>query len=114
MSANTRKPRKLWTFVQKDENAKALARIALRLFGVSVNSASTERHFSQAGIIHNKLRNRLGHKKVTKMVQVGIKPGLTHVHCTLPLCLHRQLLCDRFMILTVIVNLQVMLIVFNW
>ena len=27
---------------------------------------------------------------------------------------HCQLLCDRFMILTVIVNLQVMLIVFNW
>ena len=86
MSANTRKPSKLWTIVQKDENAKALARIALRLFGVSVNSASTERHFSKAGIIHNKLRNRLGHKKVTKMVQVGIKSGHTHVHCTLPLC----------------------------
>ena len=57
-----------------------------------------------------KSRAQEGHQ----MVQVGIKPGLTHVHCTLPLCLHRQLLCDRFMILTVIVNLQVMLIVFNW
>ena len=70
MSKNTRKPSKLWKFVQADKHAGHLAKLALRLFGVGVNSASTERFFSQAGIAHTKLRNRLGHEKVTKMVQV--------------------------------------------
>lgn len=70
MSKDTRKPRKLWSFVKDDAGAKDLARLAERVFGIAVNSASTERHFSQAGIIHNKLRNSLGHAKVTKMVQV--------------------------------------------
>ena len=79
------------TFVQKDDNAKVLARFALRLFGVSVNSTSTERHFSQAGIIHNKLRNRLGHKKVTKMVQVGINLALLIYTAHYALSLHCQL-----------------------
>jgi len=70
MSRSTRQPSKLWRFVKNDNAAKDLAKLALRLFGIGINSASTERHFSQAGIAHTKLRNRLGYEKVTKMVQV--------------------------------------------
>ena len=39
----------------EDAKATELAHLALRLFGVGANSASTERFLSQAGIIHNKL-----------------------------------------------------------
>ena len=37
---------------------------------VSVNSAGCERAFSQMGLTHTKLRNKLGHAKTTHIVQV--------------------------------------------
>ena len=50
MGRNTRTPNKLWLLVKDDPNGCHLAKLALRLFGVGVNSASTERFFSQAGL----------------------------------------------------------------
>ena len=70
MGKNTRTPSKLWLLMADDPGACHLARFALRLFGIGVNSASTERFFSQAGLTHTKLRNRMKHDRVTKMVQV--------------------------------------------
>jgi len=59
MSKDTRKPSKLWKFVNTDKKAENLAKLALRLFGIGINSASTRCFLSQAGIAHTKLRNRL-------------------------------------------------------
>jgi len=59
MSKDTRKPSKLWKFLNTDKKAENLVKLALRLFGIGINSASRRCFFSQAGIAHTKLRNRL-------------------------------------------------------
>ncbi|KAA6419296.1 MAG: hypothetical protein FRX49_10695 [Trebouxia sp. A1-2] len=58
-----RSPERLWNMVKKD--APELSQLALRLMGIAVNSAGCERLFSQMGLTHTKVRNRLGHAKVT-------------------------------------------------
>ena len=60
----------LWRLVAADSNSSQLAKVAKRLYEIGVNAACDERFFSQAGIVHSKLRNRLQHDKVTMMVQV--------------------------------------------
>ena len=45
-------------------------RFALRLFKLGVNVSCDELFFSQSGIAHSKLRKRMYHETVTKMVQV--------------------------------------------
>ena len=47
-----------------------LSKLALHLLSVSVNSARCETAFSQMGLTHTKLHNRLGHAKTTQIVQV--------------------------------------------
>ena len=47
-----------------------LSKLALRLMGVSVNAAGRERSFSQMGLTHAKLRNRLGWAKTTHIAQL--------------------------------------------
>ena len=42
--------------------------IVIQLLSAPGSSASVERVFSKFGLIHSKLRNRLGIKKVTKLV----------------------------------------------
>lgn len=60
---------KYWSFVKRRTH-KELANLALRLFGICINSASVERLFSTMGFLHNKRRNRLGYKKVLEMSQL--------------------------------------------
>ena len=45
--------------------ASQLSKLALRLMGLSVNAAGCERTFSQMGLTHTRLRNRLGWAKTT-------------------------------------------------
>ena len=47
-----------------------LTQLALRLMGIAINSAGNERLFSQMGLTHTKLRNRLGHAKVTLIAKL--------------------------------------------
>lgn len=61
-------PERLWHMVQKE--TPELSQLALRLMGVAVNSAGCERLFSQMGLTHSKVRNRLGHAKVTHIAQL--------------------------------------------
>ena len=61
-------PERLWNISM--EEAPQLSKLALHLMSVSVNSAGCERAFSQMGLTHTKLRNRLGHAKTTHIVQV--------------------------------------------
>ena len=51
------------------DNATAwTALLMLQLHSASASSASIERIFSSFGLIHNKVRNRLGVEKATKLV----------------------------------------------
>ena len=52
------------------KDAPELCQLALRLMGIAVNSAGCERLFSQMGLTHTKVRNRLGHAKVTHIAQL--------------------------------------------
>ena len=61
-------PERLWNLVKKE--ARQLSKMALRLMGVSVNAANCERTFSQMGLTHTKLRNRLGWAKTTHIAQL--------------------------------------------
>lgn len=61
-------PERLWNMVKKD--APELCQLALRLMGIAVNSAGCERLFSQMGLTHTKVRNRLAHAKVTHIAQL--------------------------------------------
>ncbi|KAL0035364.1 hypothetical protein WJX77_003237 [Trebouxia sp. C0004] len=61
-------PERLWRMVKKD--APELCQLALRLMRVAVNSAGCERMFSQMGLTHTKVRNRLAHAKVTHIAQL--------------------------------------------
>ena len=63
-----RSPSVFWGLV--DKHVPLLSKLALRLFGIAVNPVAAERFFSQAGIIHTKLRHRAGHERVTTMAQV--------------------------------------------
>ncbi|CAB4415694.1 unnamed protein product [Rhizophagus irregularis] len=47
-----------------------LARVAIRIHGISVNSASVERLWSSMGYLHTNRRNRLEQKKVLAMSQI--------------------------------------------
>ena len=61
-------PERLWNLVQNE--ASQLSKLGLRLLGVSVNAAGCERSFSQMGLTHTKLRNRLGWAKTTHIAQL--------------------------------------------
>lgn len=61
-------PSTLWRMVA--DEAPQLSKLALRLFGVSINAAGDERFFSQTGLTHSKLRNRLQHHKVTSVARL--------------------------------------------
>lgn len=61
-------PERLWNLVKHE--ASQLSKLALRLMGVSVNAAGCERSFSQMGLTHTKLRNRLGWAKTTHIAQL--------------------------------------------
>ncbi len=50
---------KYWQFIARSIHNE-LANIALRLFGICINSASLERLFSTMGFFHSKRRNKLG------------------------------------------------------
>ncbi|DBB03189.1 TPA: hypothetical protein ACH3X1_013317 [Trebouxia sp. C0004] len=67
-SATGRPPERLWNLVKQE--ASQLSKLALRLMRVSVNAAGCERSFSQMGLIHTKLRNRLGWAKTTHIAQL--------------------------------------------
>ena len=57
-----------WEFVK--EEISQLAKLALLLLNIHPQGAGFERAFSASGIYHNSLRNRLGHRKVLKIVCV--------------------------------------------
>ena len=61
-------PERLWNLVRNE--ATQLSKLALRLMGVSVNAAGCERSFSQMGLTHTKLQNRLGWAKTTHIAQL--------------------------------------------
>ena len=61
-------PEWLWNLVKQE--ASSLSKLALHLMGVSVNAAGCERSFSQMGLTHTKLRNRLGWAKTTHIAQL--------------------------------------------
>ncbi|DBA82624.1 TPA: hypothetical protein ACH3X1_006872 [Trebouxia sp. C0004] len=54
----------------QSKDAPELCQLALRLMGIAMNSAGCERLFSQMGLTHTKVRNRLGHAKVTHIAQL--------------------------------------------
>ncbi|GBC06178.1 hypothetical protein RclHR1_06670018 [Rhizophagus clarus] len=56
---------KFWKYVEGDY--KELAGVALRIFGICVNSASVERMWSSMGFFHTNRRNRLNNDKVLSM-----------------------------------------------
>jgi hypothetical protein len=67
-------PRSIWREYARphgDPAGEALADFALRLFAIVPNSAAVERLFSKFGLIHTKLRNRLGADKVRKTTIVA-------------------------------------------
>ena len=59
-------PERQWNLVKNE--APQLSKLALRLMGVSVNAC--ERSFSQMGLTHTKLWNRLGWAKTTHIAQL--------------------------------------------
>lgn len=61
-------PGRLWNMVKRE--APELCQLALRLMAMAVNAAGCERVFSQMGLTHTKLRNRLGFAKVTHLAQL--------------------------------------------
>lgn len=63
------KPTVWWTCVQRIGTVNpALCKIALKLLSLPCSSASLERVFSNFSVIQNKLRNRLGIEKASKLV----------------------------------------------
>ena len=50
------------------EDAPMLSQVARRLLSQCVSSSGCERNWSTFAYIHTKLRNRLSHKKLDKMV----------------------------------------------
>ena len=50
--------------------APQLCKLALQLTAMRVNAAGCERIFSQMGLTHTKLRNRLGYAKTTHIAQL--------------------------------------------
>jgi len=50
---------KFWCFCERN-GGEQLAKVACRIFGICVNSASVERLWSSMGYLHSKRRNRLG------------------------------------------------------
>ncbi|RPB11977.1 hypothetical protein P167DRAFT_589292 [Morchella conica CCBAS932] len=60
----------LWYLLLEIPELRHLSQLALQLFAVIPNSGSCERAFSQFGIIHNKLRNRLNSEKTTTLAKV--------------------------------------------
>ena len=61
-------PERLWKLVKSE--APQLCKLALRLMAMGVNAAGCERIFSQMGLTHTKLRNRLGYAKTTHIAQL--------------------------------------------
>jgi hypothetical protein len=59
-----------WKALKSFENHSHLASIAIRLLSIPPSNTSCERSFSRQGLIHTKLRNRLSHDKVKKLVSV--------------------------------------------
>lgn len=57
-----------WNRLSKYKATAALAGIALRILGFPQSSASVERSFSAVRQIHTLHRNRLGRKKLAKLV----------------------------------------------
>ncbi|DBA97273.1 TPA: hypothetical protein ACH3X1_015018 [Trebouxia sp. C0004] len=61
-------PERLWNLVKNE--ASQLSKLALPLMGVSVNAAGCERTFSQMGLTHTKLCDRLSWAKTTHIAQL--------------------------------------------
>ena len=52
------------------KEAPELSRLALRLMAMAVNAAGCEPIFSQMGLTHTKVRNRLGFAETTHIAQL--------------------------------------------
>ena len=57
-----------WKGIRKSSVPKEFTDIALQLLNAPSSSASIERVFSSFGLIHTKVRNRLGNEKASKLV----------------------------------------------
>lgn len=68
MSKSGTPPQRLWNMVKKE--APELSQLAICLMAVAVNAAGCERIFSQMGLTHTKVRNRLGFAKTTHIAQL--------------------------------------------
>lgn len=67
-------PKKFWEWMAtmtENPNVKAFCDYLVKVFSVPPSSAGIERVFSRAGLIHSNLRNRLGSKRVGKLVFVS-------------------------------------------
>ena len=62
-------PQRLWNMVKKI--APELSQLAIRFMAKAVNAAGCERIFSQMGLTHTKVRNRLGFAKTTHIAHLG-------------------------------------------
>lgn len=58
---------------QPENGHNGLCNVAIRILSIVPNSAGAERLFSLFGIIHTKLRNRLGHEKVDKIARLKME-----------------------------------------
>ena len=63
---------RIWSTLDSGQNTgqNSLVKLAVYLFSVVSNSAGAERTFSQMGLIHTKIRNRLSAEKVHKIVSL--------------------------------------------
>ncbi len=67
----TANPFYYWSFFEED--APQLAKVAKRIFSMSISTAACERLFSNFGQIHSKVRNRLNFEKTLKISQLRWK-----------------------------------------
>ena len=67
-SAKSTQPTVWWKGVCMYNVPQSFAELAIQLLSAPASSASIERVFSSFGAIHNKVRNRLGNAKASKLV----------------------------------------------
>ena len=69
---NVLEPVKYWKYVSNNtqlEPLKVFCDLAVRVLSCPPSSAGLERAFSSFGLVHSKLRNRLGNERVMKLVR---------------------------------------------